>query len=141
MDIWQKVLEKLSWQLSKPSFDTWLKNTTVEWNEDELTVFAANTFTADWLEDQYSEWIGDAVKEVTGEDYIICFAVSEKDADSIFSDTRLQSFSYETDSISRLETKIDRLEEKVQQLIDVKRLDERATMLEEKIRELEEQMK
>ncbi|CEI82858.1 Chromosomal replication initiator protein DnaA [Oceanobacillus oncorhynchi] len=66
MDIWGKVLEKLSSDLSKPSFDTWLKNTTVEWDEDELTVFAANEFTIDWLETQYSERIGEAVKEVTG---------------------------------------------------------------------------
>ncbi|GAA0315547.1 hypothetical protein GCM10008931_03780 [Oceanobacillus oncorhynchi subsp. oncorhynchi] len=141
MDIWGKVLEKLSSDLSKPSFDTWLKNTTVEWDEDELTVFAANEFTIDWLETQYSERIGEAVKEVTGEDYIICFAVEEKNADSIFSTTRLESFSYETDSISRLEAKIDRLEEKVQRLIDVKRLDERAALLEEKISKLEQQMK
>ncbi|MFD1068038.1 DnaA N-terminal domain-containing protein [Oceanobacillus locisalsi] len=140
MDTWQNVLEKLSWQLSKPSFDTWLKNTTVEWNEDELTVLAANAFTMDWLESQYSELIGDMVKEVTGEDYIISFAVAGKDADSIFANSRLESFSYETDSINRLETKIDQLEQKVQQLIDVKRLDERTALLEEKIRKLEQQM-
>ncbi|WP_152656609.1 DnaA N-terminal domain-containing protein [Oceanobacillus sp. CFH 90083] len=143
MDIWKKVLEKISVQISKPSFDTWFKKTSMELEEGVLTVYAPNEFTIDWLEDQYGILIANTVKEVTGEDYDIQFAETDTNAESIFQNTRLEpvSIQYDTDSISRLERKIDRLEQKVQQLIDIKRLDERAEQLEERIRKLEQNEK
>lgn len=143
MDIWKKVLEKISSQISKPSFNTWFKNTSAELEDDVLTIYSSNAFTIDWLETNYSTLITDAIKEVAGEDYSIRFEVTEENEKlaSIFPNTYFESSQNDTDSISRLERKIDRLEQKIQQLIDVKRLDERAEQLEERISKLEEQVK
>ncbi|WP_339285305.1 DnaA N-terminal domain-containing protein [Oceanobacillus sp. FSL K6-3682] len=143
MGIWQKVLEKISYQISKPSFDTWFKKTTAEFVEDALTVYSSSEFTIDWLKEKYSTLVAESVKEVTGEDYSIHFEVTEENEKlaSIFPNAYFESSPNDTDSISRLERKIDRLEQKIQQLIDVKRLDERAEQLEERISKLEEQVK
>ncbi|MFD1414916.1 DnaA N-terminal domain-containing protein [Oceanobacillus jeddahense] len=141
MEMWQNVLEKINAQLSKPSFDTWFKKTSVELKANTLTVYAPNAFTIDWLEEQYSELIANTVKEVTGEDYSLRFEVAEESLTSVFPNAYFESSPNDTDKISRLERKIDLLEHKIQQLIDVKRLDEKAEQLEERISKLEEQVK
>ncbi|GGP08191.1 DnaA N-terminal domain-containing protein [Oceanobacillus neutriphilus] len=143
MDIWQKVLEKINSQISKPSFNTWFKNTSAELEDDALTIYSSSAFTIDWLETNYSTLIIDTIKDVTGEDYSIHFEVTEENEKltSIFPNAYFESSQNDTDSITRLERKIDRLEQRIEQLIDVKRLDERAEQLEERISKLEEQVK
>ncbi|MFP7493225.1 chromosomal replication initiator protein DnaA [Terribacillus saccharophilus] len=66
-DLWKKTLQAIEKRISKPSFDTWLKNTqayTLE--EDTLVIKAPNEFARDWLESSYSSLIGDTLYEVTG---------------------------------------------------------------------------
>ncbi|WP_394234189.1 DnaA N-terminal domain-containing protein [Niallia oryzisoli] len=66
MDLWTNVLHKISTKLSKPSFATWLKNTTADIRDDVITVKAHNEFQAMWIEERYSVLIAETVKEITG---------------------------------------------------------------------------
>ncbi|MEH7225273.1 DnaA N-terminal domain-containing protein [Bacillus sp. JJ1566] len=66
MEVWQKVLNRISDQISKPSFETWLKNTTAECKDDVVFVKAKNDFQADWLDSRYKSLISKTVEEVAG---------------------------------------------------------------------------
>jgi chromosomal replication initiator protein len=66
-ELWVATLEKIEERISKPSFDTWLKNTKAESLEkDQLIISAPNEFARDWLENQYTELISEILDEVTG---------------------------------------------------------------------------
>ncbi len=66
-DLWRATLEKIEEKISKPSFDTWLKDTKAETLEgNTLTISAPNEFARDWLEEQYSQLIQKVLLEVTG---------------------------------------------------------------------------
>ncbi len=66
-ELWVATLEKIEEKISKPSFDTWLKNTKAEAIEKStLIISAPNEFARDWLETQYTELISDILGEVTG---------------------------------------------------------------------------
>src|SRR5690606_5672747 len=66
-ELWQAALEKIEEKVSKPSYDTWLKNTeAVELNQTTLIVSAPNEFARDWLENQYTNVINEVLEEVTG---------------------------------------------------------------------------
>ena len=63
--LWSAVLGDLEMQVTRPSFDTWLKSTTgVEASEDALVVGAPNTFVAEMLERRMHRLILDAVERV-----------------------------------------------------------------------------
>ena len=77
-DLWSAALEKIEEQISKPSFDTQLKNTEAKSLEgNKLTVSAPNEFARDWLEEQYTELIGDVLTELTGAELITRFVIPE----------------------------------------------------------------
>jgi len=66
-ELWVAALKKIEEKVSKPSFDTWLKNTKAEMMEkDTLIISAPNEFARDWLENQYTELISEVIEEVTG---------------------------------------------------------------------------
>ncbi|MFS0559138.1 chromosomal replication initiator protein DnaA [Terribacillus sp. 179-K 1B1 HS] len=66
-DLWKTTLQAIEKRISKPSFDTWLKNTQAyALEEDTLIIKAPNEFARDWLESSYSSLIGDTLYEVTG---------------------------------------------------------------------------
>ncbi|GGA70460.1 chromosomal replication initiator protein DnaA [Ornithinibacillus halotolerans] len=66
-ELWQATLEKIEEKISKPSFDTWLKDTKADALEgNTLTISAPNEFARDWLEEQYSQLIQKVLHEVTG---------------------------------------------------------------------------
>ncbi|TFJ92295.1 chromosomal replication initiator protein DnaA [Lentibacillus salicampi] len=66
-ELWVAALEKIEEKISKPSFDTWLKNTKAEsLQEDTLTVMAPNEFARDWLDGRYTDLINEILLEITG---------------------------------------------------------------------------
>lgn len=66
-ELWQAALEMIEEKVSKPSYDTWLKNTeAVELNNTVLIVAAPNEFARDWLENQYTTVIDEVLEDVTG---------------------------------------------------------------------------
>ena len=63
--LWSAVLGELQLQVTRPSFDTWLKNTTgVDASDDELIVGAPDTFVAEMLERRMQPIILEAVERV-----------------------------------------------------------------------------
>lgn len=73
MEQWNEVLSQISQKIGKPSFETWLKNTTAEMKEDIVIVKAQNDFQADWLEERYQTLITETVENVTGKCMEIAF--------------------------------------------------------------------
>ncbi|MBY7141514.1 chromosomal replication initiator protein DnaA [Virgibacillus sp. NKC19-3] len=66
-ELWVATLEKIEEEVSKPSFETWLKSTKAEkLEENTLIISAPNEFARDWLETQYTELISNILEDVTG---------------------------------------------------------------------------
>ncbi len=66
-ELWAATQKKIQEKISKPSFDTWLKETSAQTiKEDTLIISAPNEFTRDWLEGQYTKLITETLYEVTG---------------------------------------------------------------------------
>ncbi|SHH73977.1 MULTISPECIES: chromosomal replication initiator protein DnaA [Virgibacillus] len=84
-EVWTAALEKIEEKISKPSFDTWLKNTKAEsLDNNTLIVSAPNEFARDWLENQYTRLISEILTEITGAEIEAKFIIpsTTKDAES-----------------------------------------------------------
>ncbi len=65
-EIWHAVLGELELLISKASFTTWFKNTSIlEIGEDTVIIGVQNGFTKSWLENKYSKDIIKALNNVT----------------------------------------------------------------------------
>ena len=124
---WKNVLQNIEGRISKPSYETWLKNTEAEISGNILTVFAPNSFAMDWLENHYQGMILEIVKELTGETYIASFKVeanlknddiednSSQFANSHnFMDNRNNLIKKQQEKIEELEKRIQVLEQKLE---------------------------
>ncbi|WP_058309198.1 chromosomal replication initiator protein DnaA [Gracilibacillus massiliensis] len=77
-DLWRNTLEIIKEKVSKPSYDTWLKNTSVDQlKEDTVIISAPNEFTRDWLESRYTIIIAEALYELTGAKLTVKFVIPE----------------------------------------------------------------
>lgn len=65
--LWNSVLNLLKDQMSRPSFDTWLKSTTARIEGDQWIIIAPNEFSRDWLESRYLSSIEEAIYSITKE--------------------------------------------------------------------------
>lgn len=64
-ELWQAVLGELELNISKASFTTWFKNTSILSVEDDtVTIAVQNGFTKSWLENKYSKDILKALNNV-----------------------------------------------------------------------------
>lgn len=65
--LWNQVLERLQVQLSRPTFETWIKTASAEQLENNcLIVRTPNPFARNWLQKYYVKTIADAVEEILG---------------------------------------------------------------------------
>ncbi|WP_112179020.1 MULTISPECIES: chromosomal replication initiator protein DnaA [Paraliobacillus] len=79
-ELWLSTLESIKEKVSKPSYDTWLKNTSADSiTDDTLIVSAPNEFARDWLESRYTELISDALFDVTGAKLKTKFIIPESE--------------------------------------------------------------
>jgi chromosomal replication initiator protein len=66
-NFWNQVLEQLQLQLSRPTFETWIKPATIERLEDQcLVICTPNPFARNWLQKYYVKTIADVVQELLG---------------------------------------------------------------------------
>ncbi len=64
-ELWHAVLGELELNISKASFTTWFKNTSIlEISEDTVTIAVQNGFTKSWLENKYSKEILQALSNI-----------------------------------------------------------------------------
>jgi len=65
--IWESCLKYIALRVKKSSFNTWFKYTKGHLNGDNsLKITVPNQFVVDWLGDNYSDLISEAILEVTG---------------------------------------------------------------------------
>ncbi|MGD1918152.1 MAG: DnaA N-terminal domain-containing protein, partial [Pleurocapsa sp.] len=58
--LWEKILVRLKEKLSRPTFETWIQNTTIEnLNSEYLTLLTPNAFVMNHLLKHYLNTIGD----------------------------------------------------------------------------------
>jgi chromosomal replication initiator protein len=75
--IWTAVQEELRFQLAKPSYDTWVKNTLLLSADGSLfRVGVPSKLAKDWLEDRYAGLIQETLQAVTGAEVRVNFVVS-----------------------------------------------------------------
>jgi len=81
-EIWAATLSKMESKVSKPSFETWLRNTEPKKLENGiLTVGVLNEFTRDWLEGQYTAIINEILFELTGSQLETKFVIPDEEAE------------------------------------------------------------
>ncbi|MGA1263676.1 MAG: DnaA N-terminal domain-containing protein [Prochlorothrix sp.] len=75
--LWDQVLERLQTQLSRPTFETWIKTATVEERQGNcLQIQTPNPFARKWLEKYYAQAIATALEDVVGEPMELEFTVA-----------------------------------------------------------------
>lgn len=77
--IWQKTLAILETQLTKPSFETWLKSTSLlSFDGSLVTIGVANEFAKDWLESRYANLIRTTVRNILNQEVQIRFVIPDQ---------------------------------------------------------------
>ena len=75
-DTWKAVLGDLQVQVTRPTYDTWLKDTDgISISTDLLTVGVATSFASEWLERRMYQLIQRTVQRVTGRPLEVQFQV------------------------------------------------------------------
>jgi chromosomal replication initiator protein len=81
--IWQAAQEELRFQLSKPSYETWLKNASLVGREKNAFKIGVPTKLAkDWLEDRYSAMIKETLSAIVSGDVSVAFEVVQGQAET-----------------------------------------------------------
>jgi chromosomal replication initiator protein len=74
--IWQAAQEELRFQLSKPSYETWLKNASLVGREkNSFKIGVPTKLAKDWLEDRYSAMIKETLSAIVSGDVSVSFEV------------------------------------------------------------------
>jgi chromosomal replication initiator protein len=80
--LWSQVLERLQLQLSRPTFETWIKTAIAEQLENNcLVIRTPNPFAKNWLQKYYIKTIADVVHDILGQRVEIHLTVAAGDDD------------------------------------------------------------
>ncbi|TGA98650.1 chromosomal replication initiator protein DnaA [Sporolactobacillus shoreae] len=80
-EMWDQALTIIKKKLSKPSFETWLKETeALSISGQTVIISVPNEFSRDWLEEHYSRLISDILFDITGVRYNAQFVIPKKQA-------------------------------------------------------------
>ncbi|TDQ38340.1 chromosomal replication initiator protein DnaA [Aureibacillus halotolerans] len=81
-ELWDKTLEEIKKKVSKPSYETWLKQTKAyELEQSTLIVTVPNDFARDWLEDKYTSLVSQTVEDITGDALDVRFIIPKVQVD------------------------------------------------------------
>lgn len=65
--VWNSVLGEIELNISKPQFNTWIKNTyPISMDEKEIVICVPSAFTRDWLENKFNVTILNSIQKITG---------------------------------------------------------------------------
>jgi chromosomal replication initiator protein len=85
--LWGQVLERLQLQLSRPTFETWIKTASAEQLENNcLVIRTPNPFARNWLQKYYIQTIADVVQDILGHSVEIYITVTQGDEASATDD-------------------------------------------------------
>lgn len=75
-EIWEAALGELQLQVSKPNFETWLKDTTgISYKEDTFVIGVPNVFIAEWLRSRLHSLIKRTLTSIAGQSVEVQFAI------------------------------------------------------------------
>lgn len=78
--LWSQVLERLQLQLSRPTFETWIKTASAEQLENNcLVIRTPNPFARNWLQKYYIKTIADVLEDILGHPVEIHITVATGD--------------------------------------------------------------
>lgn len=78
--LWSQVLERLQLQLSRPTFETWIKTAHAEQMENNcLVIRTPNPFARNWLQKYYIKTIANVVQDILGYPVEIHLSVAKGD--------------------------------------------------------------
>jgi chromosomal replication initiator protein len=78
-DIWEAALGELQVQVSKPNYDTWLKDTKgIRYESELFTVATPNTFAAEWLQNRLLSLIKNCLANIIGHVVEVSFMVTSQ---------------------------------------------------------------
>lgn len=81
--LWSQVLERLQLELSRPTFETWIKTASAERLEANcLVIRTPNPFARNWLQKYYIRTIANVVQDIAGHPLEIYITVAGDDEDS-----------------------------------------------------------
>ncbi|MBW4564675.1 MAG: chromosomal replication initiator protein DnaA [Mojavia pulchra JT2-VF2] len=87
-NLWSQVLERLQLELSRPTFETWIKTASAERLENNcLVICTPNPFARNWLQKYYINTIANVVQDILGHSVEIYITVAKGDEVSHFSET------------------------------------------------------
>ena len=110
--LWEQVLKLLKTRLSRPAFETWIQNATLDRiDADKITIMTPNAFVMNHLQKHYLDTIGDAVTQVTGKSLEICL-VSEQGQNLAYAKKHTDLTRYRQDSSRRNAPKANKLNSK-----------------------------
>lgn len=73
-EIWQKTLDIIEKQISKPSFETWIKPAKpFQFQNNIMVIEVPNDFAKDWLESRYYDLIKDCLEDVINHEVGLSF--------------------------------------------------------------------
>lgn len=74
--IWNAVLGEIELNISKPQFNTWIKNTyPIHLDNKEIVVSVSSTFTKDWLLNKFNSDILKSLQKITGQALFVRYVV------------------------------------------------------------------
>ncbi|MCJ8279813.1 MAG: DnaA/Hda family protein, partial [Rivularia sp. ALOHA_DT_140] len=77
-NLWSQVLERLQLELSRPTFETWIKTAIAEKLENNcLVIRTPNPFARNWLQKYYIKTIASVVQDILGHPVGIYFTVTQ----------------------------------------------------------------
>ena len=83
-DLWSEVLNRLQQQLSRPTFETWIKTAKAERLEGScLSICTPNPFARNWLQKYYVKTIAEAAQAVIGREIEIHISFASGDETSL----------------------------------------------------------
>lgn len=86
--LWSQVLERLQLELSRPTFETWIKTASAERLENNcLVIRTPNPFARNWLLKYYIKTIANVVQDIAGHPIEIYITVGNGDEDSPLEDS------------------------------------------------------
>ncbi|NMG07261.1 chromosomal replication initiator protein DnaA [Brasilonema sp. UFV-L1] len=78
--LWSQVLERLQLELSRPTFETWIKTASAERLENNcLVICTPNPFARNWLQKYYIRTIANVVQDILGSPVDIYITVTQGD--------------------------------------------------------------
>jgi chromosomal replication initiator protein len=78
--LWSQVLERLQLQLSRPTFETWIKTASAEELRDNcLVIHTPNPFARNWIQKYYIKTIASVVHDILGHPVDIRIEIAQGD--------------------------------------------------------------